>query len=266
MADQDNRYRSLSAPGLGAESARRIVVATLGARPGLVVHEVAPDRISVARTHRPTWAVVLCALTIWLGGLGLLFLLVKQTEAGEVVLRDGPRGCIVAVPPMLDLGAVHDLEAALAGGSHGADPSPASTADVAPPPPADDLDGRTVARSGLPTTPPAATADLVLRFAEGTVAVEPGRPVVLGRDPSPSGGAVGRVVPGDATTVSKSHLLVSYDGTAATVEDLGSTNGSALVRDGATRPLVAGAPVPVVPGDRVLLGNLDLLVETGVTA
>ena len=34
----------------------------------------APDRISVARTRRPTWALVACACTVWLGGLGLLFL------------------------------------------------------------------------------------------------------------------------------------------------------------------------------------------------
>ena len=191
----------------------------------------------------------------------------KQTDAGEVVLRDGPRGCIVAVPPMLDLGAVHELEAALAGGSPSAAVDPGPSSPAPPRPAVDGLDGRTVARSGLPTGPSTATPlPLVLRFVGGTVAVEPGRPVVLGRDPSPRGGAAGHVVPGDATTVSKSHLLVSYDGAAATVEDLGSTNGSALVRDGASRPLAAGASVTVHPGDLVLLGDCAFVVEAGVRA
>lgn len=263
MADQDTRYRSLSAAGLGAEDARRIVVATLEARPGLVVHELGPDRISVARTRRPTWAAVACALTIWLGGLGLLFLLVKQTDAGEVVLRDGPRGCVVALPPVLDHGAIHELEVALAGAAT----DPAGPAGSGPDParPVDDLGGRTVARSELaapPLTP--APPHLLLRFAAGTVEVEAGRPVVLGRDPSSTADATGRVVPGDATTVSKSHLLVDFDGTTATVQDLGSTNGSSVVRDGDARTLVAGAPAAVVAGDRVRLGNLELVVETGV--
>lgn len=262
MADQDTRYRSLNAAGLGAEAARRIVVATLGARPGLVVHELGPDRISVARTSRPTWAVVACALTIWLGGLGLLFLLVKQTDAGEVVLRDGPRGCVVALPPMLDHAAVHDLEVALGGGTTDPGAPPAPTA--APVRPVDDLGGRTVARGEL-RTPPSAPPRLLLRFPAGTVEVEPDRPVVLGRDPSSTAGATARVVPGDATTVSKSHLLVAFDGTTATVEDLGSTNGSSIVRDGTDRPLAAGATAPVVAGDRVRLGNLELTVDTGVT-
>ena len=43
--------------------------------------------------------------------------------------------------------------------------------------------------------------------------MEPGARVVLGRDPSPEGPAHGQVVPGDASSVSKAHLLVDFDGT-----------------------------------------------------
>lgn len=268
MADLDTRYRSLNAAGLGAESARLVVLSTLGARPDLVVHELGPDRISVARTRRPTWASVLCLLTVWLGGLGLLFLLVKQTDAGEVVLRDGPRGCVVAIPPVLDLGAVRDLEAALARGPHDTGAPVDATATVAARPAGDDLEGRTVARRELrPAAADELAPSLVLRFEAGTITVEPGRPTVLGRDPSPAAEVVGQVVPGDATTVSKSHLLVDFDGTTITVEDLGSTNGSTVVRDGDARPLDPRTAVAVAPGDRVLLGNLPFVVEArGVTA
>ena len=54
----------------------------------------------------------------------------------------------------------------------------------------------------------------------------------------------GRVVPGDASTVSKSHLLVAFDGASITALDLGSTNGSSLVRAGWRRP---SAPTPRWP-------------------
>lgn len=263
MADQDTRYRSLSAAGLGADAARSVVLSTLGERPGLAVHELAPDRISVARTRRPTWAVVACLLTVWLGGLGLLFLLVRHTEAGELTLSDGPRGCIVTVPPLLDPATVRALEAAL---SHGAPDGAGGTDDAAVPRvPVDDLEGHTVARSDLQPRPPTSVAaHLVLRFAAGSLTVPSGETAVLGRDPAPAGAATGLIVLGDASSVSKSHLSIDFRSDTATVEDLGSTNGSTLVRGGEPIPLTAGTPVPVRPGDRVRLGDLEFLVEAGV--
>ena len=91
--------------------------------------------------------------------------------------------------------------------------------------------------------------------------MEPGACVVLGRDPTPKGRAHGQVVPGDASSVSKAHLLVDFDGTSVTVEDLRSTNGSTLVRDGDTRALEPGVPVPLVDGDRVALGTLSFAID-----
>ena len=290
MADEDNRYRSLTAPGMGAEAASEVILRTLADRPGLHVREIGPGRISVSRTHRPAWALVLCACTLWLGGLGLLFLLVKRTDAGDVTVTDGPRGCVVALPPLLAGPGATALQAALAatgttgGAAFAATPAPASVREE----PDDDLEGRTVARCDLrvpaaaPSNPPgAAPQDLiavgragaraagpapsrgrvVLRFDAGEVAMEPGACVVLGRDPSPKGRAHGQVVPGDASSVSKAHLLVDFDGTTVIVEDLRSTNGSTLVRDGDTRRLEPGVPVPLVDGDRVALGTLSFAID-----
>lgn len=262
MAD-DSRYRSFRVPGLGAQGASAVLVEVLRERPGLHVHEIGPGRLSVSRTGRPRWALALCAATFWLGGLGFLFLLVKHTEAGEVVVTDGPRGSVVAVPPLL-AGAARDLEAALWAPTPSAPTPPAST-PVAPTTPAssdegpaDELEGRTVARRDL--APPAPVpggglaAPVRLVFADGVVDVAPGTSLVLGRDPSPTSTAAGRTVPGDPSTVSKSHLLVHHDGTTVTVEDLGSTNGSTLERDGSRLAMAPGEPVAVAPGDRVVLG------------
>lgn len=267
MADQGSRYRSVTAAGLGAEAVGPVVVEVLRARGDLVVHELGPGRLSVSRTTRPTWAVVACVATIWLAGLGLLFLLVRHTEAGEITITDGPRGCTVTLPPLLDGATAQAVEGALRAPAparaDAADRVPASTAPR--PPAADDLEGRTVARGdvAMPSGPPiAAPARVALRFDATTVVVEAGRPVLLGRDPSSTGTAVGHRVPGDATTVSKSHLLVDFDGATVTVEDLGSTNGSTVTRDGATRPLVAGEREPVAHGDRIALGAVAFVVDT----
>ncbi|WP_195210424.1 FHA domain-containing protein [Actinomarinicola tropica] len=262
---EETRYRSVPAPGWSAGAVADVVVATLRSAPDLVVSELAPDRIGVARTRRPRWASVACVATIWLGGLGLLFLLVRQTEAGEVAIHDGPRGCSVLVPPILDLGVVDRIADALRTAAE-EPPAAPGTAEVreepVPVPDDDALDARTVARSSVPGAGDAdealRTADpeplVVLRFEAGEVRVAVGERVVLGRDPSSSGPARSQVVPGDATTVSKSHLLVVVDAEGITLEDLGSTNGSAVLAEGGERPLDPGVPLSVRPGERVRVG------------
>lgn len=290
MADEDTRYRSLTTSGMGADAAVQLVRRALEGRSGLVVREIAPGRISVARTRRPRWAVVACACTFWLGGLGFLFLLVRQTDAGEITVTDAPQGCVVIVPPLLRGAPTDAVEAALrgpaAGPSGGAAP-PFATSEPGDHEDADALDSRTVARQApLPPPPsppappphpqpvaarpssaasepdaPVAAVQFVLRFDEGTVTVGPDEQVVIGRDPSPRGSARAAVVPGDASSVSKSHLLVVSDGAGATVEDLGSTNGSALLRHDQPVPLEPGTPVRVADGDLVVLGAVSCIVE-----
>ncbi|MGV3759407.1 MAG: FHA domain-containing protein, partial [Actinomycetota bacterium] len=173
------------------------------------------------------------------------------------------------------------LEAALRGGAlEGRSPSPpAGTAWEGDGDGTDDgLEDATVARSaaaGAPVVRPEGPARvaLVLRFRAGEVVVAPGDAVVLGRDPSGTGAARAELVPGagadaDAATVSKSHLLVAFDGAVATVEDLGSTNGSTLVRDGGAEALAPQAPVTLAPGDAVLLGAVrcEVLLPPEVAA
>ncbi len=308
------QYRSLTAAGTGAHEATAIVLATLTER-GLTVHEVAPGRISVARTRRPRWAVIACVLTIWLAGLGLLFLLFRRTESGELVVTDGPRGCVVTLPPLLDDPTHRALAEAL---GHRL-PTAAAATFASPGAEGDDLDDRTVARTelpvpGAPAPPPppsaavpvgaapppppsapappapappapapsapappapappapapvaAAPTDTVppsgldLRFHAGTVRVEAGQTVVLGRDPSPAAPVVGHVAPGDTSSVSKSHLLLRFDGSRLTVEDLGSTNGSSVLRSHGVEALESGVAAPVAPGEQVAMGTLTFAI------
>jgi uncharacterized RDD family membrane protein YckC len=89
--------------------------------------------------------------------------------------------------------------------------------------------------------------------------------VLLGRRPQARPGEqVGRLVAltsGDMS-VSKTHaeLQLAEDG-ALLVTDRGSTNGSALVRDGVSRDLSAGKPATLLPGDVVVLGDRRLTVS-----
>lgn len=264
-------YRSLIAAGRGAHEVARALVDALGEVDGLTVHQLAPGRLLVARTRRPQWAVVAAVLTIWLGGMGLLFLLVKRTHSGEVTVHDGPRGCTVTVPPVLDASVARRIEEVVTRRTLVTAGAPAPETAFPAGVPADagcTLEAATVARTDQdappppPPPPPArGPALLRLRFADLTVEVSPDTPVVLGRDPEPGGRAAGVRVPGDATTVSKSHLLVTYDGAVGTVEDLGSTNGTVLVRGDEERPLAPGAPMPVAHGDVVRLGGVECDVE-----
>jgi hypothetical protein len=58
-------------------------------------------------------------------------------------------------------------------------------------------------------------------------------------------------------TVSRQHARLSLAGEVLQIEDLGSTNGSAL--DG--RPLPAGRPTALQPGSTIRLGDVKLAVS-----
>ena len=58
-------------------------------------------------------------------------------------------------------------------------------------------------------------------------------------------------------TVSRRHAKLSFSGEALQIEDLGSTNGTAV--DGAN--LSAGMPVPLHAGNKVRLGDVELTVR-----
>ncbi len=107
------------------------------------------------------------------------------------------------------------------------------------------------AAPGAPTAP--ATITLVLDTGD-TVEVS-GAGVLIGRAPAADDGLVPTPVLDRTMSVSKTHLAVRRDGDALLVEDRGSTNGSALARDGGERPLVPGERVPVQDGDTIRFGD-----------
>ena len=87
---------------------------------------------------------------------------------------------------------------------------------------------------------------------------------LVGRRPEPRGDEpVRHVVPlrSSDMSVSKTHaqFQVVPDG-ALVVMDRGSTNGSALVRQGVSRPLTAGRPATLIDGDTVRFGDRSMSV------
>ncbi|MDE0805102.1 MAG: FHA domain-containing protein [Acidimicrobiales bacterium] len=274
MAELDRRFRSITLAGVDAASATSTMLRVLSEESDLGIDEVAPGRIAVSRTTRPRWATVAAIALCWLGGLGLLFLLVRRTEADEALVVDAPRGCVVTIPPVVDDALVLRVEEAFAalGRSPAAVPEPAwDRVDATS---GDGLDDRTVARTSADAAPttdaaPVTTSDgavdgaVVLGFSDGDVVVYPGEIVVLGRDPSPD---VGRpvVVPADSSTVSKSHLRVEWDGATLTATDLHSTNGSSIGGGDGRDEIVleAGTPTPVDLDGVLTLGAASCTIRT----
>lgn len=85
-------------------------------------------------------------------------------------------------------------------------------------------------------------AATTLRFAWGPVPVPAGRPLVVGRENSPIADQLGGY-----SNISRRHAEVTSDGTALTVVDLDSMNGT-FVND---QRLTPGRATPVKPGDRL---------------
>ncbi len=111
-------------------------------------------------------------------------------------------------------------------------PPPATAAAPAPSPHhADEHDNHTVPRRALPTRPNAVFVPVRLAFDSGQGTTLQG-PLVIGRNPSPvpSLPTAGLLSYDDDTmTVSKTHLVIGQDAGEVWVEDLGSSNGTAIV-------------------------------------
>lgn len=85
--------------------------------------------------------------------------------------------------------------------------------------------------------------------------------LVLGRDPSPGGTDVRPVRVADKTrSVSKTHLIVHPTDLGVEVTDLRSTNGTAVIHDGAEHTLEPGSTVLAAPGDTVRFGERTAVV------
>lgn len=87
---------------------------------------------------------------------------------------------------------------------------------------------------------------------------------VLGRNPSATGewaGAAAIVVDDPVKSVSKTHAGLKVTPAGSTLVDLGSTNGTVVVRTGGAEETAApGAVVAVAPGDLIVIGSRSLRV------
>jgi uncharacterized RDD family membrane protein YckC len=135
---------------------------------------------------------------------------------------------------------------------------PAAAADpIVDAVPAQRREPRTVAVE-RPQPAPASASEVRygLRFDSGE-GIGVTAPVLLGRNPDASGhpGATPMRLADGTRSLSKTHLLARPAAGGIEVLDLGSTNGSGLIRDGAEYALTAGAPTLVVEGDTIRLGD-----------
>ena len=115
---------------------------------------------------------------------------------------------------------------------------------------------RTVAR---PAAAPAPARRLRVRFDHGPVN-EVLAPLLVGRDPAVTSdtlaGALLVAVPDPTMSVSKTHLLLSARDGRLWVEDLHSTNGTAVTHPSGERVVAApGSPVALPPGAVVEFGR-----------
>jgi hypothetical protein len=103
---------------------------------------------------------------------------------------------------------------------------------------------------------PQRAASLVLDTGETITVTDAG--VVLGRSPSPAGddgGAVAVPVADPSMSISKTHVALRWSGGALVAVDLGSTNGSAIIRDGAEHELPPGEAAGLRTGDTLRFGD-----------
>lgn len=87
---------------------------------------------------------------------------------------------------------------------------------------------------------------------------------LIGRAPAPTAGdGSAQLVPVDDDTrsVSKTHLAIALTRRGITATDRNSTNGSAILRQGAEHLLVGGQPAELRGGDVIRFGDRSLTVE-----
>ncbi len=82
--------------------------------------------------------------------------------------------------------------------------------------------------------------------------------LVLGREPVSSEDGAALIAVSGAGTVSKTHAIIRFDGETLTVEDLGSTNGTAVTVAGTRTVLDARTPFVVGDDAELRLGDARL--------
>jgi len=111
-----------------------------------------------------------------------------------------------------------------------------------------------------PQAPPASPRPVWRLVLPGGRSIPVTRPVLLGRNPSPSahpGSAEPIALDDPTSTVSKTHALLDPEDDTLTVTDLHSTNGVVVGGERAE----PGVPTPVPSGAELRLGDLRARVE-----
>lgn len=134
-----------------------------------------------------------------------------------------------------------------------------SAATHAPDPAVASADGPLGRHSAGSDRPVPASAGFVVTLDTGD-RVEVTVPVVVGRMPSDADGARRLPVTDDSLSVSKTHLVLRPVEHGVEVVDQGSTNGTAIVHDGAERLLEPGEPAVALPGDTIRFGDRTAVV------
>lgn len=156
---------------------------------------------------------------------------------------------------------------------HGSTGSTSAAAHAGPAPDASTPPDRAVPEAGSAApsaggAPPSPDRpfDLVLSTGER---LPLDRPTVVGREPRVEPGVRGVRVAPSLLDLSRSHLSLEPAPAGALVRDLGSANGSALVRNGARTSLRPYEPVEVGPADAIVLADameIRLVASAGAGA
>ncbi|WCD93144.1 RDD family protein [Microbacterium sp. nov. GSS16] len=220
----------------------------------------------------------------------------RETPFAPVV---APGAMVDAVPPPLVAGQLLDSFAprgaspATPGAARSAEPAPSPAAPASPAPVASSAPAAPAAPTASAPAAPAPAAPAPAASAPAAAPAQPAAPepaasaaatpavravlrlddgsrvevrgaTLIGRAPAPVAGegAVQLVAVADDTrSVSKTHLAILPARRGVLVIDRGSTNGSAIARDGSELPLTPGDPAPVQVGDVVRFGDRTLTVE-----
>lgn len=212
------------------------------------------------RSYRPLWARILAGITaVPLLGGGLLFLLVRRSEACTISVTPGPRGAMVGLNGTILPLSRDVLRAALSRLEHRPhlttehplpSPSLASSVGASPHAAVDDVQEATMHRSQpgplRPLTVTTQPVDAILVFDSGQV-VPLTTTVLVGRDPAPMSAADTNAqlasIADETFSISKTHFAVGLDEAGLWIEDRNSTNGTAVFG-------AAGERETLLPGER----------------
>lgn len=261
----------VSTLGIGATSDRFAQVAM---DHGYAVVAVGPNRFRIARVYRPTWAIVSAALTTVLCGIGLLFLLVKNTETGDAVVVQERTGVKLRLNGSLRPQFVEAVRSAMSSWS-----APTTVAnEMRTDQPVSFAPVPTMMNPSLSSDAPhsqavAATVPRKARPAKRIVELElvfdDGRLI-----PVAEGGVIGRDPSADPTmpwaalhaipdpSLSKTHLSVGPLPNGMWILDHHSTNGTSVLSNGVSTPCNPGMRAEVPVGAHVVAGDLRMEVRS----